>query len=134
MDPPEALRQVSSTAHSVVLELLSSPVREFTLQASGLVGWINKLACCCADMPSPPPPPPLPPPPPRPPPQGPKPPPSGRVFGAHSAEADWGRGIIGHTSLAPPPSPPPAAVVGESAGSYVGEVYSVVRLGEVDLG
>jgi len=102
IQPPDTVMQISHTAHSLVIELKNSPVREFNLLAYGKVEGLGKLACCCADMPSPPPPPPTPPPSPQPPRSFPRSPPSP----VGSIEYEWGRGIVGHVA-GPPPSPPP---------------------------
>ena len=121
--PPDAVSQVSKTAHSVVFELKNTPVHEFNLMAYGRVDSLSGLSCCCAEMPSPPPPPPMPPPSPSPPPQFPRLPPSMRET---QMESEWGRGIIGSMD-APPPSPPP--VLDHTEATSSGTATTTTALG-----
>jgi hypothetical protein len=72
--PASAVIQSISTSHSIVLQLLQTPARTFSLVATGAVEHISNLECCCAEPPRPPPPSPvLPPPPSRPPRASPRP-------------------------------------------------------------
>lgn len=69
--PPSAITQSLSTSHSIVLQLLQTPIRTFSLVATGAVDHISNLECCCAESPRPPPPSPFTPPPPSRPPRAP---------------------------------------------------------------
>jgi len=129
VEPDDAVEQVSTTAHSTIVQLKNSPVREFNIRAYGMVDGLGKLACCCAPVPSPPPPPPLPPPSPSPPPSSPRPPPG---TGGSALGASWGRGIIGHAEVfSPPPSPPPEEMSKTTTNYTVGVMAYVATFGIV---
>ena len=49
VDPSDAVNQVAITAHSVILELRNSPVREFNIQSYGLVEGLGER--CPAPVP-----------------------------------------------------------------------------------